>query len=84
MSPSNIRNYIHKVSPTRLSIRELSVTDTNKHTKLDGEKFTSLQPYTKNYRKVRKAENGREVFPGEEHTKWLSSASQSEWKHTPK
>lgn len=42
-----------------------------------GKKTTWPQPYTKNFKQLRKARSGRGGLHGEEQTKWLSSATWS-------
>lgn len=57
---SNIRRYVHKVSITSLYQHELNKYDMSEQDEVEGEKLTKLQPYTKNYRQVRKiGTNGR-------------------------
>lgn len=51
-----------RVSPTWLSKNELNKYDNNKHAKLDREPM-SPQPYTKNYRQLRMARDGRWPSP---------------------
>jgi hypothetical protein len=46
-------------------------------------KFTGLQPHTKDHRQPRSTGSRRNVFPGDEHTDWLSRTQWSALKiHT--
>lgn len=58
-SPSNIRSYTCKGSPTWLPNCELAKDNINEQEKLNGEKPTRPQPYTNNNKLQRKAGNWR-------------------------
>mgnify|MGYP006875960764 CR=1 FL=1 len=50
--------------------------NSNKHAIVNGEKATRPQPYTKNYRQLRKPGVGEVVFPRKENTNYLSLIKQ--------
>lgn len=54
MSPSDVRRYTYKVSPTRMPKHEQSKDNTNEYARHDEEK-TGPQLNTRNYRQLRKA-----------------------------
>lgn len=57
--PSNIRGYTHQFLPNS----KLNKDHTTGHAKMDREKPTRPQPYTRNYRQLRKGESGRRGLP---------------------
>lgn len=77
MSPSNIISYTHKVSLTWLPKCELNKNDTNRQAKLDGEKPTTPQHYTKYCEQPQKAGSRRGVLAQGRHTIELFGANQS-------
>ena len=72
---SNIKSYIHKVSPTWLSKLELDKDGISDHAKVDYK--NNQKPPTLHKANRGKLGPGEVVFPREEHTIWLSSANQS-------
>ena len=64
MSPSNIRSYTHELTPAWLPEHELSKDNTKGHA---SGKAHEPQPYTENYRKLRKARNRRSLSLGRAH-----------------
>lgn len=60
VSPNNVRNYIHKISPTWLRKHDLNEDDTIFNVK--GGRLTSPPFYTKNYRQIN-AGSSRDSFP---------------------
>lgn len=75
MSPSDVRSYTYKVSPTRMPKHEQSKDNTNEYARRDEEK-TGPQLNTRNYRQLRKAGGGHVGFPREKHSYCLFSAKQ--------
>lgn len=71
LSSRNIWYHTHKVSSTWLPTQELNKARNNRDTKLDKQKSTEPQPYTRGYKQLRNTENGRNTFTTEEHTNWL-------------
>lgn len=76
MSPSNVRSYTYKVSPTWMPKHERNKDNTNEYAKHDKEKPIGPQLNTENYRQLRTAGVGHVVFPKEKHSYWLFSAKQ--------
>lgn len=75
VSPSKIRSYSHKASPTYLPKHELNKDDTKGHAKLDGEKSVGSHSYPqKNVGNYRKPITREVVFLREKHTNLLFSA----------
>ena len=68
VSPSNFKNYTHKVSPTRLDKRELNKDNTDGHANMKWGKPMMPRPDTKNYRQLRGAGDERGGAPREEDT----------------
>ena len=80
MSPSNVGNYIHQVSPTWLPKHELSKNDTHgQDFQVNREKPIRPQHYTKNYRQLMTAQK-RKISSSQ---KWapLFAVHAESWNH---
>lgn len=82
MSLINIRNFIHKVSATKLRKCELNNNETHEPAKLDGGKPGSLIPTQRTTGDQGKLGVREVVIPREEYTRLISGAKRSALKHT--